>query len=241
MAHGRVLLTCILTAVITSSTAFFVLRHVAGRMTSGAESLVVPTVVGLTPDQARPLLEASGLLLVINDYRQGEPERAGQILSQHPLAGSAAKRGGVVQVSVAAGEATVRVPALKGLVVGTAVQVLDSVGLKPGRIQRQAAAGVRADLVLRSVPDEGLEVRRGDEVALWVAGPAQGLAVPQVVGKSLATARRLLQTAGFTVGQVRQRLDEDRMEGLVLSQKPGGGELASQGSAVDLVVNQSPY
>ena len=69
-------------------------------------------------------------------------------------------------------------------------------------------------------------------------GPAT-ISVPGVVGRSLARAREDLQKAGFTVGNLRFRVDDDRMDGVILDQNPAAKQEAPKGSAVDLVVNRT--
>jgi beta-lactam-binding protein with PASTA domain len=65
------------------------------------------------------------------------------------------------------------------------------------------------------------------------------LPVPSVIGRSLAKAKDELQKAGFTVGNVRSRSDEDHTEGMILEQTPAANQPAAKGSAVDLVVNRT--
>jgi len=60
-----------------------------------------------------------------------------------------------------------------------------------------------------------------------------------VVGRSLSKAKDELQKAGFTVGTLKSRADDDHSDGLILEQTPAAGQQAPKGSPVDLVVNRT--
>jgi serine/threonine-protein kinase len=68
----------------------------------------------------------------------------------------------------------------------------------------------------------------------------KGEPVPDVVGRSLAQARTVIEEEGFTVGQVTRESSDDEPQGTVLSQDPGGGDTAEEGDAIDLVVSSGP-
>jgi beta-lactam-binding protein with PASTA domain len=55
----------------------------------------------------------------------------------------------------------------------------------------------------------------------------------------LTKAKDELQKAGFTVGNLRSRSDEDHSDGLILEQSPAANQPAPKGSAVDLVINRT--
>ena len=71
----------------------------------------VPSLGGLTPDQARGLLEPRGLLLILDEERPDERAAPGTLIEQRPLAGSRMRRGEDVHASVAK---AVRMPKLVG-------------------------------------------------------------------------------------------------------------------------------
>jgi beta-lactam-binding protein with PASTA domain len=48
-----------------------------------------------------------------------------------------------------------------------------------------------------------------------------------------------LQKAGFSVGNVRSRSDDDHSDGLILEQTPAANQQAPKGSLVDLVINRT--
>jgi hypothetical protein len=69
------------------------------------------------------------------------------------------------------------------------------------------------------------------------APPAPVCKVPRVIGKRLATARRLIVRARCRVGRVR-RARSRRPSGRVLSQRPRAGVRRARGTRVNLVVSR---
>ncbi len=246
MKTNSVIAICALTSVLVSAGTFFLLRHLMEGETAAAAGPGVPRLAGMTTDQARAVLQAKGLALVVSEKRPADAAGAGKILSQQPPAGAGVTRGELVQVVVGAAAAAapaaptgVKVPALTGLGLAAAEQALAAAGLTRGAVTRQASATAPAEQVLSSAPAAGQELARGAAVALAVSSGAPGVKVPRVMGKTLGSARRALKAAGFISGRVREGYDEDKMEGRVLSQSPAAGATAPGGSAVDLVVNAS--
>jgi eukaryotic-like serine/threonine-protein kinase len=64
------------------------------------------------------------------------------------------------------------------------------------------------------------------------------VAVPDVVGQPLDTARDILTERGFEIGEITEEFSEEFEEGRVIRQRPGADTLADEGATVDLVVSQ---
>jgi beta-lactam-binding protein with PASTA domain len=62
--------------------------------------------------------------------------------------------------------------------------------------------------------------------------------VPDVALQTVADARATLRAAGFKVAVVRQDTDDESLDGLVMSQDPGGNTQADPESVVTLTVGQ---
>jgi beta-lactam-binding protein with PASTA domain len=86
--------------------------------------------------------------------------------------------------------------------------------------------------VLRQSEPAGSSVELGGTVTLTVAQPLPK--IPNVVGKTLANAKRALANAGFEVGKVKQQTSSKK-KGTVISQSPNAGTSARPGRVVSLV------
>ena len=226
--------SAVVAAVVSAGTTY-ALQHAQMQK----EAIEVPSVLGLPVQSARSLIESRGLMFVVSEEREDARTPAGNILQQRPLQGSRIERGQGVDVVVAKAPAPVKMPSLVGLALDDAKARLESAKLVLGKVSEDASPTVKAGGVVAQSVAEGSEARVGSAIDLVVSkGPAT-ISVPGVVGRSLARAKEDLQKAGFTVGNLRSRSDEDRMDGVILEQNPAANQQAPKGSAVDLVVNRT--
>ncbi|HXU68941.1 MAG TPA: PASTA domain-containing protein [Polyangia bacterium] len=194
----------------------------------------VPSLSGLTPDQARGLLEPRGLLLILDEERPDERATPGTLIDQRPLAGSRLRRGEDVHAAVAK---AVRMPKLVGLTADAARDALDGLKLKPGAVTDVSSATVPKGQVLAQNPVPGAEGRPDGTVDLQVSSGPAAAAVPSVIGKSKSTATDLLQKAGFAVGTLHVGSNDDYDTGIVIRQQPAANTQAAPGTKVDLTIN----
>ncbi|UIX32603.1 Stk1 family PASTA domain-containing Ser/Thr kinase [Streptomyces sp. GQFP] len=83
-------------------------------------------------------------------------------------------------------------------------------------------------------PDPGVEVKKGDTIALVVSTGAPKIAVPNVIDKDVDAATSQLQDKGFDVKTKETESSQD--PGTVLSQNPDPGTELEKGSTVTLEV-----
>jgi serine/threonine-protein kinase len=224
----------VVAAVVSAGTTFALQRTTLQR-----EAVEVPSVLGLPGQSARELIESRGLMFVVGEEREDAKAAPGSVVSQRPLEGSRIERGQRVEVMLAKAPAPVKAPALAGLVLADAKQRVEAAKLVVGKVTEENSDEVKAGSVISQSPAEGAETKVGTAVDLVVSKGVGSVPVPSVLGRSLSRAKDELQKAGFTVGNVRSRYDEDHTDGLILEQTPAANQPAPKGSAVDLVVNRT--
>ncbi|MBT2209699.1 MULTISPECIES: Stk1 family PASTA domain-containing Ser/Thr kinase [Actinomadura] len=96
---------------------------------------------------------------------------------------------------------------------------------------------VRKGEVARSDPPAGARVAKGETVTLTPSRGRSPREVPDVEGKSLADARRILGDKGFTVGQTSTNGSQTVSRDRVISSDPPAGERRSPDEPVDLVIS----
>jgi serine/threonine-protein kinase len=234
MAIRDVVVSAAVAAVVAAGTTVALNRTVLQR-----DAIEVPSVLGLPAQSARALIESRGLMFVVGEERDDIKTPAGNVVAQRPLEGSRIERGQAVDVVVAKAPAPIKAPALVGLALGEAKLRLETVKLVTGKITEEPSADVKAGSVISQSVAEGGEIRVGTTVDLVVSKGAAMIPVPSVVGRSLTKAKDDLQKAGFTVGNLRSREDDDHSDGVILEQNPSANQPAAKGSAVDLVVNRT--
>lgn len=244
MTPGKVVLLSIVVSVLTSAATVAVLSRLDGPepAETGPEApdqdeVEVPPLRGMHPDQARLLLEAVGLMLVLDGKAESAEVDEGLILSQSPLPGSSARAGWPIKVVIAAAVEEVEVPVLVGTSLVDAQALLEQRGLKATVSGHEESADVPADQVMMATPPAGATLAPGAAVRLVVSAGPPGVEVPRVVRAKINHAKGILRRAGFAVGEVKYHSHPEAISSTVLSQSPEAGSTAPPGSAVDLVVN----
>jgi eukaryotic-like serine/threonine-protein kinase len=233
VAAREVVISSVVAAGVAAGV-YFGLQALKG----GGQTVEVPPLIGLRPDQARGLLDDRGVLLVLNEEKEDPRFQPGQIAEQHPLEGSRVHRGDSVSVTVVKAAATVKVPDVTGQTLGEAKLRLELAKLSAGRIVEQPSPTAPQGTVIGQGAAPGTEAHVGAGIELTVSKGPETAVVPNVVGKGMSRTKETLAQAGFAPGNVRYKSDEDRSDGVVLEQAPPAGTPAAKGSKVDLVVNQ---
>jgi beta-lactam-binding protein with PASTA domain len=96
-----------------------------------------------------------------------------------------------------------------------------------------------AGRVIGQDPSGGTKADKGSTVQLTVSSGPQQVAVPPVVGLTLASAQGRLDKVGLKSGQ-REENSGTVEKGRVISASPGEGEKVDKGSTVTLVVSSGP-
>jgi serine/threonine-protein kinase len=241
--RGRPVLAAFLTSLITTAVAFVALSAADRRgwfdflnPDTGA-AVEVPSVNGVTVEQARELLRAQDLLLTLQGEHADPAIPAGKVGGQVPFAGSRAPRGSAVQAYVSTGAGDILVPALAGEQPDDAVEKLHALKLAPGHRREQSSETIAAGRVIGTDPPAGRAVSLDALVTLIIStGPAPR-PVPKVLGLRLARAKKILEDAGFKVGATRtgssDRFDDD----VIIKQEPAENTPAVPGSAIELIIN----
>jgi beta-lactam-binding protein with PASTA domain len=135
--------------------------------------------------------------------------------------------------------AGVPVPALYGMDLARAEETLAGVGLRVGQVTMLASAREREGRVLAQDPLPDQQLRPGAEVELAVSGGPPMARVPPVTGLRAATARDLLERAGFEVDMSAARAGGVPV-GAVLRTEPEAGSEVRLPAAITVVVNVEP-
>jgi resuscitation-promoting factor RpfB len=126
---------------------------------------------------------------------------------------------------------TAVMPNVEGRSIDVATSELEAAGFEV-TVETKLTNAVHPRTVLQQSATAGSLAEVGDTIGLTVAmAPPK---IPNVVGKTLANAKRALKNAGFEVGRVTQRTSSKK-KGTVISQSPDAGTSARPGRPVSLV------
>src|SRR5689334_10606847 len=167
--------------------------------------VAVPKFIGMTPAEADRAALGSGLTLQIENRFYSAEVPAGRILNQVPGPGEKVRRGWRVRVAQSMGPQRVTVPNVVGQSMRAAEINLVRRGLQMGTVTTAHLPGVIGDTVLAQSPSAEAEGVSSPKVNLVVASAdadAQALLMPDLLGRSLDDATRVVVSNGLRLGKV---------------------------------------
>ena len=205
---------------------------------SGTETRV-PNVVGMNQEEAFNSLEDADFDPQIVDTSFGVSLPPGRIFLQKPEAGKIVKEGRTIYLFLSGGEQIISVPILKGKSVRDARLALERIGLKLGDIEEVPSTQPK-DMVFDQQFAEGTKLKKGQSVGISVSiGKGAGnIVVPDLIGKSLTEAKRILSDSTLIVGKVNYQISSSLLPNTVLDQYPAPGNKLNSGNAVDLFITK---
>lgn len=201
-------------------------------VSKGPERYAVPNLVGRTRAEAEERLKEARLALGSSSEAFDEKTPAGQIVSTTPKAGTQLKRGAAVNIVISKGRQPISVTDHTGQPADQAVAALTDAGLTVDATKQEFSTTVPKGSVISQTPATGT-LFRGDKVVLVVSKGPEMVKVPNVQGKQVAEARKILEAAGF---KVKLENFMGGIFGTVRTQSPAAEAEAPKGSEVTLVV-----
>jgi len=205
------------------------------------EEFQCPDFFGMNKSQLKEFEEEKGLIFL---YEYGTPEndlatkiKVGEIFKQTPSAGSMVKKNSTVTVTFCNGYLKiVNVPDVRGEASAKAMEILIHEGFDVEVVTEYS--DVVAGCVIRTDPVYGSKLAPGSKIKLFVSLGIlkEPVEVPDVSRHSLEEAKKIIENAGFTVGDIAYVNSEPNYKGYVVSQSPegGNGKMAEKGSAINL-------
>lgn len=208
----------------------------------------VPSIKGLTVDQAKNVLDAEQLKLVVIDTTYSDKVPFGAIVEQDPSPASNVKHGRSIYVTInATGKRQVCMPDMHDIGYRQATTTLSGLGLIVDEEYDYEPSTYR-DLVL-DVKSNGKSIAPGTMIDVGtrvrlVVGFGLGteeVRVPSVIGMTLSDARSLLLNYRLTIGAVvydSEDIDADAdVEKYIYRQTPRAGETAIEGETVSIYLS----
>lgn len=203
----------------------------AGRLTD------VPTVQGLDRAAAVSAIETAGLAGEIRgEYSDDVP--VDTVLGTDPTAGSRVPDGDTIALLVSLGRPTV--PSIPGAGERSVVEdELRRRTFEPVEGGTAFSTTVPEGGVAALDPAPGTVLPVGSEVKLVMSKGSPPVTLPDLSGRTVDEARRILDDAGLTVGEIREVFDADVDGGLVAGTDPAEGDEVNAGGTVTLLVSDA--
>jgi serine/threonine-protein kinase len=216
--------------ILAIVAGFFVWQELSGPTATQPVGLYQGEAVA----QAQQQIHAAHLVAMVK-HGPSEKYKPGIVFKQDPAAGEKLPKGGTVTIWASTGPPKVEVPDVKGKQWSEAQQVLTDAGFVP---VEHIVPGDTKFQVTATDPPAGQKAPKGSKVRVNVMSGPQQVAVPSVVGQSLAAATAALHNAGFNVNPTYQ--DSTATQNLVIHQNPTPGSKEPKGSTVDVTVSNGP-
>lgn len=226
-------------AMITSLLIVGVLTVVFGFMFFGSQNtgnIKVPSVMGMTLEEAEKVAKENGAVIEVLEYREGEGED-GKIIEQSPKADMTVATLEKISVVISGKEPSeIVLEDYKGRDFDSVEKELVKMGLKVIKSEEESDSASDGEIIRQS-PGAKAKLEKGASVTLYVAKAKdeEEVMVPQVVSKTYDEAKSELESAGFKVEKVEKT--SDKTAGTVISQSVNGG--AKKGATITLTVSKA--
>ena len=204
------------------------------------EETKVPKVVGMNEQEAVAILEDHDLNPIISDTTFNESFPKGAIALQRPEEGSTVKVGRRVYLFISGGEPTVLVPMLTGKSVRDAKFALERIGLKLGTVEQVPSSNPK-NMIFDQEYVEGTPIKKGQTVGVSLSSGIETgeISVPDLIGKSLMEAGKVLTDSSLRIGKLNYQISFSLLPNTIIDQYPSKGNKLNPGDAVDLFVTKS--
>ncbi|OXM15855.1 Stk1 family PASTA domain-containing Ser/Thr kinase [Paenibacillus herberti] len=234
-------LIIVLTTLALLGAVYGAFKLVSGSL--DVADVTVPNVVGMTEADAKAALEEAGLLLEEPSIRAFKPDiPKDQVFAQSKSSNMRVKQGAPVRLSISDGPELKLLGDYKGQKVADAVAALQALGIPAESIAQTEVFDDSAEpgIVLSQNPAANSQLDPAmSKVTLTVSKGAETVKMPDLVGKSVQEARKLVLQAGLQMSDDNIVNEGSyKPEGEVLSQFPyDAGSQASKGAQVSVTVS----
>ncbi|MBI5870888.1 MAG: Stk1 family PASTA domain-containing Ser/Thr kinase [Actinobacteria bacterium] len=206
-------------------------------------TIEVPDVVGLERAQAEDAIRALKLKPELDAEEYSETVPAGRVIRQNPEKGTKLRENGTVRLVISRGSSKVAVPDITGQTAAFGESKLREAGLNPDRQPDVFSETVAEGSIVSQDPPAGTQVQKGSSVKYVVSKgvqPPKEVNVPDVKNLTIDQAAARLSQEGLVLGTTTEQYSETVGAGKVISQSPGSGQKATEGSSVNVIVSLGP-
>lgn len=230
-------LVLVVVALVSALTAMRFAIH--------GQEVQVPALVGQTPSEAERSVAGMGLQIAVERQYYSAQIPEGRIVSQLPLAGTKVRRGWEVRVAESMGPQRVSIPDVTGQSERAAELNIRRRGLEVASTAQIPMPNVPDGRVLAQSPPASANQVTAPKTSLLVTAPADPPAyvMPSFIGQPLGNASRILQDAGFKLGNVTMAAPAANS---AASNSPGAAQMTppsaapAQPSPASVIVVQTP-
>ena len=197
----------------------------------------IPNLVDKTAEAAENEINSLNLKMEKEEIASSTVE-AGKVISQEPpyKEGEKVEEGSIIKVVVSKGPETTALPGFVGSTIEDVRETAKEIGIIL-KEENQSSDTVEAGYVIKQDTKEGVMVKSGDTVTVYVSTGVKKTKVPTVIDMDEGTAKATLSNANLKVN-VTYKSDETKTDGKVISQSIDQGKEVAEGTTIEIVVNK---
>jgi eukaryotic-like serine/threonine-protein kinase len=200
-----------------------------------AAKVGVPSLKGLSEDDARQNLKALGLVFLVSERKAVSGAGPGTVVEQSPAAGQQVEPRGSISVSLA--RELPKVPAVVNRTLSEATALLAQLGYKLEQAEPLADPQVPKGSVVSQLPAADMPQETDKPVVVRIStGPGE-IEVPKLLGLGLEKTRAQTKELGLPLKILWTEMGETPTF-VVLSQNPVAGKKIKPGEAVTVTINR---
>ena len=200
-------------------------------ISKGPERYVIPQeIVGKSADEVAEILRDLNLVASGTEEIFSEEIEIGKVASTNPAPGASLMRDTPVIIQISKGPEPIDMPNIVGALITDVAPLLLSLDLTIEVTEQIYDETAPVDTILAINPAAGTKVAKGSVIKATVSLGPPLVSVPNVVGKSVTEATRILETAGFKVQKVN-KLPAAPLQ-IVYSQNPPANSKVAKGTLI---------
>ncbi|MDC0772630.1 Stk1 family PASTA domain-containing Ser/Thr kinase [Streptomyces sp. HD] len=203
-------------------------------VSTGAPKVAVPSVLGDPFEDAKATLEGDKYQFDVKKEEKISTEEEGTVLEQDPELGKEVEKGSTITLTVAKAVEKATVPDVLGKTCDEAKAQMTANNLQGNCVEVDTQDPNQVGKVISTSPQANTQANKNDTVTIQIGKQAeqQQVAVPTVTQLSVKDAKKALQDAGLTVGNIQGSQND---QAIVLQQDPQPNTQVAKGTVVNLV------
>ena len=197
-----------------------------------------PAFVGLSIRDAEKKAGDAGIQVQVTSSESSDTMPVDFVLRQDPEPQTMVKKGSIVTVVTSSGQVSLVLQNFVGGTFEAAQTFITKNQLVLGDLIEKTDPST-VGTVLAQNPPANSDITRGATVTLTISKGTMA-AMPDLIGASLADARKQLSVLGLTVSRVIVAAHTTQPAQLVLKQEPAAGDSIATGGWIELTVSKTP-
>ena len=196
-------------------------------------------VIDKNLEYAEKILRSEGYRSIVSDTLFSASYEAGFVVDQYPTPNTRVKEGRTVRLKIAQPEKMVSIPDLIGRSLRSAELALNQIGLAIDTVYEEYNSDVPSGNVTWQYPKGGDMLNKGMGLHLTISlgVPPNFYQVPNLFGLSKKKAVTDLEKAGFILGKIFYRQNEDLIPYTVLDQSIPAETVLEKPTNIDLTIS----